>query len=219
MEFDPDRPRGLLSRADREYLLGMREMDHEQSKRNAEARIRNRVTEGITDFYLLIRNLERKDRRQIFEKGMDDPTFRYGLIGMTTFTYMGMKETGMDFAHVLEPGVTRAEEAYAAEGFDSTVDVDVTFEVDVSMEATLDSVAERLRAGEPLAPDEFLSVMGGDEDVLESVEAVTLDLKEGSVGMDDEEFVERVAGFLDGAVTWESEDRATVTVGEDVGST
>jgi len=219
MEFDPDRPRGMLSRADREYLLGLTEMEHEQSKRNAEARIRKRVTEGIVDFYLLIRNLERKDRKQIFEKGMDDPAFRYGLVGMQTFAYMGMKETGMEFEHILEPAITRAEEAYAAEGFDSTVDVDVTFDVDVTLSTGLDSVAERLRAGEAVGPNEFLSVMGGEGDVLEDVEAVTLDLSAGGIGMEHGEFVDRVAAFLDGDTTWENEERVHIAVGDDVGST
>lgn len=219
MEFDPDRPRGLLSRADREYLLGLTEMEHEQSKRNAEARIRQRVTEGIVDFYLLVRHLQRKDRKQIFEKGMDDPAFRYGLVGMQTFAYMGLKESGMEFEHILEPAITRAEEVYAAEGLDSTVDVDVTFDVDVRLGTGLDSVAERLRAGEALAPDEFLSVMGGEGDVLEDMETVTLDLTMGDIGMEHGEFVDRVAAFLDGEATWEGEDRVHIAVGDDVGAT
>jgi hypothetical protein len=218
MEFDPDRPRGLLSQADREYLLGLTEMEHEQSKRNAEARIRKRVTNGILDFYLLIRNLERKDRRQIFEKGLDDPQFRYGLIGMTTFAYMGLKESGMDFEHVLEPAITRAEEAYAAEGFESAVDVDVTFGVDVTAASSLESITTRLRAGEAVSPEEFMSVLTGDEDVLSAVEVVTLDMSKAGLGMDDEEFVDRVASFLDGDPSWIDDDRVQIPVGEEVGS-
>ncbi|WP_435363699.1 hypothetical protein [Haloarchaeobius sp. DYHT-AS-18] len=196
MEFEPDRPRGFLSPADRKYLLGLTEMTHEQSKRNAEARIRNRVTNGIVDFYLLIRNLERKDRRQIFEKGLDDPAFEYGLVGMLAFSYMGLKETGMDFEHVLAPAITRAEEAYAAEGFGTTVDVTVSLDVQVERREELDSVATRLKAGEPVAPDEFMSVMAGDDEVLDHLDAVMLDMSKGTLGMDDEEYVQRVGAFL-----------------------
>ncbi|WP_435360282.1 hypothetical protein [Haloarchaeobius sp. DFWS5] len=212
MEFDADRPRGVLSKADREYLLGLSEMTHEQSKRNAEARIRKRVTHGILDFYLLIRNLDREDRRQIFEKGLDDPGFEYGLTGMTAFTYMGLKEAGMDFEHVLAPAITRAEEAYAAEGFGTTVDVDVTFEVSVSRAERLDSVAAKLRAGEPVAPDAFMSVMAGDDEVLSDIDEVVLDVSKGNLGMEESEFIDRVGAFLGSDPEWLSDELVRIPV-------
>ncbi|WP_439026149.1 hypothetical protein [Haloarchaeobius sp. DT45] len=212
MEFEPDRPRGLLSKADRRYLLGMTEMAHDQSRRNAEARIRKRVTNGIVDFYLLIRNLERKDRRQIFEKGLEDPAFEYGLTGLLAFTYMGLKETGMDFEHVLGPAITRAEEAYAAEGFGTTVDVTVTLDVTVERAEELDSVAARLEAGEAVAPDEFMSVMAGDDEVLDRLDEVVLDMSKGNLGMDDAEYVERVGAFLGSDPEWLDDDRVRIAV-------
>ncbi|WP_435335778.1 hypothetical protein [Haloarchaeobius sp. TZWWS8] len=212
MEFEPDRPRGLLSKADREYLLGLSEMTHEQSKRNAEARIRERVTHGILDFYLLIRQLERKDRRQIFEKGLDDAQFQYGLTGMTAFAYMGLKEAGMEFEHVLAPAITRAEEAYAAEGFGTTVDVEVTFDVTVSPRERLTTVADRLRAGEAVAPDEFMSVMAGDDEVLEDIDEVVLDLSQGELGMEEGEFVDRVGAFLGSEPDWLDDEQVRIPV-------
>jgi hypothetical protein len=218
MEFDPDRPRGVLSPADREFLLGLSEMSHDQSRRNAEARIRERVTNGILDFYLLVRHLKRKDRRQIFDKNLDDTAFRYGLVGMVTFCYMGCKEQGMEFEPGLEPAIRRAEEVYAAEGFDSTVDVDVTFDVTAEPAQPIDDVAESIREGRAVTPGEFLAVMAGETEVLGEVDAVLLRLGVGDVGLDEDEFVARIASFMDGDLEWLDDDRVRVHIGSDVES-
>jgi len=217
MEFDPDRPRGVLSKADRRYLLGLTEMEHEQSRRNAEARIRERIANGIEDFYLVARRLKQKDRRQVFDKHLDETAFRYGLVGMLTFAYMGTKESGMNFEHLVEPAIRRAEEVYVAERLNSTVDVDVTFDVSVEAGTTLETVAERIREDEAVTPGEFFSVMAGDTDVLEEVESVVLQLGVADLGLEEESFVARVAEFMDGDLEWLADDRVRVHIGPDIG--
>lgn len=48
---------------------------------------------------------------------------------MQAFTRMGLKEAGLAFERLPEPGIARADETYAAGGFDGTVDVEVTVRV------------------------------------------------------------------------------------------
>lgn len=75
-------------------------MTHDQSRRNAEARIRKRVIIAIEDFTLLVHTLKPKDRDGIFG-AVDGPAF---VDGVLSFTYLGLKESGMDFESVLTPG-------------------------------------------------------------------------------------------------------------------
>lgn len=212
MKFEEDRPRGVLSRADREYLLGKTTMEHEQSRRNAEARIRKRIRNGIEDFYLIARRLERKDRRQVFDKNLEAVSFRYGLLGMLTFAYMGTKESGMDFQHLVEPAIRRAEEIYVAERLNSTVDVEVTLEVDVQAGATVETVADRIRDGQAVTPGEFFSLLAGDTDVVDEVDRVVLQLGVGDMGLEEESFVARVAEFMNGDLEWVDEDRVRIDI-------
>lgn len=196
MNFDPDRPRGILSTADREYLLGDAEMSHEQSKRNAEARIRERVTNAVLDYALLVHGLEKKDRRQIFEKSVDDPAFVDGLMAMLSFAYLGCKESGIEFEHVLGPAIRKSEEVYAADVLGTTVDVDVSLDVDARYGTELDDVTRAIRAGDPVTPAELFSVAIANDPVIDEVSTIDLQVT-GDGDRDGEDFVRRIADYLD----------------------
>jgi len=201
MRFRTDRPRGVLSRADREYLLGETEMTHEQSERNAEARIRERVRDAVLDFNLLVHTLAAKDRRQVFEKSIDDREFVEGLTAMLSFAYMGLKESGVEFDHVLVPAIRKSEEVYAADALGSSVDVEVTFDVETRVRTALDDVTARIEAGEPVAPTELFSLVVGDGTALGDVDEVVVQRGTGEDPRDGNGFVERIAAFLDAEVT------------------
>lgn len=62
-----DRPRGILSKADRQFLAGESNLK-EQSKRKRRKVIRQRVFHGILDFWLLVDYLSDKDVEQIFDQ-------------------------------------------------------------------------------------------------------------------------------------------------------
>ena len=199
MNDDTDRPRGILSPADREFLLGETEMEHDQSARNARARIRNRVTNGILDFVLLVHALEKTDRRQIFETAVDEGPFVDGLMAQLSFAYMGCKESGVEFAEVLEPAIRKSEEVYAAEVLGTTSNVDVSLDIDVEYGTELDDVTAAIRAGDAVTPAELFSVAIANDPVLDDVEAIDLHLT-GDGPHDDAAFVERIATYLDAAV-------------------
>ncbi|TYL38086.1 hypothetical protein CV102_12830 [Natronococcus pandeyae] len=207
MNTDIDRDRGILTPADRAFLLGEREMGHEQSRRNAEARIRRRVTDAILDFDLLLHTFSEKDRRQVFDELTADPDHLDALRAMLAFAYIGTDEHGLDFEEILVPAVRHSEEACAASRLDANVSVDVTFEVETSVESTLEGVAERLEAGDPVTPQELFSlVMQGDHDP-GRYDRIALVVPEEGV---DDQFLERLATYLEGEVRRPTPSRAVI---------
>ncbi|MFB6129217.1 MAG: hypothetical protein ABEJ28_00155 [Salinigranum sp.] len=191
MNGDTDRPRGILTRADREYLLGEAVMTHEQSRRNAEARIRERVVNAVLDFTLLVHALKRKDRRQIFEKSVDDPAFVDGAMAMLAFAYAGLEESGVAFESVLEPAIRRAEEARAAD-VGSAVDVTVDFDVETRVRTDLDDVEARIGDGRPVTPRELFALVVAADGSLDAEEVLLRRRPD-----DEDGFADRIADYLD----------------------
>lgn len=213
MNTDTDRDRGLLSPADRGYLLGEREMSHDQSRRNAEARIRNRVRDGILDFDLLLHTLSRKDREQVFADVHTDDAFLDGLRAMVAFAYVGASEQGLPFEEVLVPAVRNSEEAIAAKQAGENVSVDVTFDVETTVEDSLEGIAGRLEAGDPVTPRQlFALVMEGEHDPTDHDEIVLVRAGGESPHDDgvDDQFLERLAAYLETDLDLETEGRAVI---------
>ncbi|MXV61388.1 hypothetical protein GS429_04775 [Natronorubrum sp. JWXQ-INN-674] len=217
MNTNTDRERGVLSPADRAYLLGEREMSHDQSKRNAEARIRRRIHAAALDFDLLLHTLPEKDRKQVFEQTATDEAFLDGLRAMFAFVYLGTTNYGVDFESVLEPAVRNSEEYLAAADREESVSVDVTFEVEATIESSLEGIAERLADGEPVTPRELFSlVMQGSCDVgqYERITVVHADGGDNDGDGDDGDSggpsLERLATYLDGDLERVSDGRAVI---------
>lgn len=119
-----ERPRGGLSKADREYLLGERNYSSKQAERNTRARIRKRLIHSLIDFSLALEALPEKDRQQIFSPNeVPHPDLGSGLVGTLGFLYMGLTDMGeLEFEDILLEGINRAE---AKRGFIAEVDLDV----------------------------------------------------------------------------------------------
>lgn len=62
--LEADRKRGILTKNDREYLLGERELEG-QDERNARYRIRQRIVQALADLVLIFRELDLDDMDQI----------------------------------------------------------------------------------------------------------------------------------------------------------
>ncbi|WP_436348816.1 hypothetical protein [Natronorubrum sp. FCH18a] len=67
-----ERPRGILSPADRRYLLGETDYSSDQSERDARYRIRNRLYNGVLDLNLALHYLESRDFEMVLEKLEED---------------------------------------------------------------------------------------------------------------------------------------------------
>jgi len=105
-----DRPRGILSPADRAYLRGETAFESGQSERNARARIRERVQAALYDADLLADALEERDRELVFDKHVgDDPEGVRALIAAVAFLYRGAEDADLSFETLLEEGISRAE--------------------------------------------------------------------------------------------------------------
>ena len=210
MNTDIDRPRGFLTEADRAYLLGETEMSHEGSKRNAEARIRNRTRHAILDFDLLTHVLAKKDRRQVFDRAGSDDELLGGLTAMLAFAYLGLREQGVDFEEVLVPAVRSAEEAYAADQLEAKVAVDVSFDVETTVEATHEGIAARLAAGDPVTPRELFSLALERGHDVTAYDRVVLAVTDET----DETFLERLAEYHGGRLERPTASRAVIAFDE-----
>ncbi|MFP8957419.1 hypothetical protein ACLI4Y_11870 [Natrialbaceae archaeon A-CW3] len=209
MNTDVDRERGLLTPADRAFLLGERELSHDQSRRNAEARIRRRVTDGVLDFDLLLHTLSEKDRTQVFADVHTDDAFLDALRAMLAFAYVGAREQGLPFEEVLVPAVRGSEEAIAAKQDGANVSVDVTFEVETTVEDTLEGVAGRLEAGDPVTPRELFSLVMEDDHDPTQHDEIVLVRTDAADGVDDQ-FLERLASYLEADLSRETETRVVL---------
>jgi len=155
---DGDRERGILSEADRAYLRGATEFSSVQSERNARARIRDRLFEGVRDFELLVEHLDDRDRELVFEKRLGNVAGAEAfdaLVSALALLYQGVGDTDLDFEAVLNEAVNVAE---AGEGRAATVDLDVTYE-----RLSPESLLHKLESGDELSLTELAYLHGHDD--------------------------------------------------------
>ncbi len=153
-----ERKRGILSRADREYLRGETSLGSTQSERNTRARIRDRIYNSILDFELLVECLSEHDRKLIFEKrfeNMDGTEAFDSLVSAVSFLYRATADTSLDFETVLNEGINVAEVKDARV---ATVQLDLTFH-----SLTADQLLHKLESGETLSLTEIAYLHESDE--------------------------------------------------------
>jgi len=207
MNTDTDRERGVLSPADRAYLLGEREMNHEQSKRNAEARIRRRIHAATLDFDLLLHTLPEKTANRSSNGRRPTKRFSTDFGRCSRSSISAPSKYGVDFEAILEPAVRSSEEYLAATNREETVSVDVTFDVETTVESSLGDLTERLAAQEPVTPRELFSiVMQGDYDATRHDRITVVRTADG----DGEPSLERLAAYLDGELRHVTDSRAVI---------
>lgn len=142
-----ERDRGILTPADRAYLRGDRSFGSVQSERNARARIRDRVYDGVRDFELLVERLDDRDRELAFEsRGGGVETFD-GLVATLAFVYRVADDAGLDFERVVTEAVNVAE---AGADRAASVDLDVTYHA-----LSAGELLDRLERGESLSLTEL----------------------------------------------------------------
>jgi hypothetical protein len=149
------RDRGILTPADRAFLTGQSTMESEQSKRDARYRIRNRLSNGVLDFEVLLSSLEAKDRQKVFEKFLDEDEYPGGITSThpltraLSFFYVGIDEQE-EFDEVLELAIEEAERHRGR----VVNNIDVEISVD-SEQPDVDGLINRIRAGESLCDEEL----------------------------------------------------------------
>lgn len=125
----PERPRGILSQADREYLRGEKEFGWEQSASNARARIRERVVEAFRDFQLL-ETLEDRDREMVFEE-LSPGEVAACTADLLEFVYRGVGYDASALEQIVaravyngEMGVSRSEHSGRVQDVQASIEIE-----------------------------------------------------------------------------------------------
>lgn len=153
-----ERDRGILSKADRAYLRGETELGSVQSERNARARVRDRIFDGILDFEVLVEHLSERDRELVVENRFEeiDGTEAFdALVSAVAFLYQTTRDTDLDFEAVLNEAVNLAE---ASDDRAAKVDLDLTFQ-----SLTAEQLRHKLERGESLSLTEIAFLHGSDD--------------------------------------------------------
>ncbi|WP_280536642.1 hypothetical protein [Halopenitus sp. POP-27] len=143
---DADRPRGILTPSDRDFLLGRKTDYTEHSKKQKRNRIRRRVRNAVIDFSILFEHLEQRDRETVFDpKDEDREAFTQGVIDMLAFLHLGSMGYHTPFKEMLAEGVGKAEQRLAGSDFRM---VNVEFNVDPVGQIDVDEVIEKIENDE-----------------------------------------------------------------------
>jgi hypothetical protein len=126
--YDVDRPRGILSTEDREFLLGEREYSTPAGARRRRQKIRERVTHAMLDFQIL-QYLEGRDRNQIFAGKDRRNLLASGFSGGFLFLYDALARAREDTKHIdmnLEVYLSQAiEHVEKTRGHRATLDLEI----------------------------------------------------------------------------------------------
>ena len=131
-----DRPQGMLTYADREYLLGETEPETAAAERKKRERIRRRVRHGIIDFGLAAQ-LAWDDQQLIFDDLVDDTgtiadeALYEGLVEMFEFMLRNMTVQGASFDRLLRLCLQRSLGVYYLWFEGVLVEVNIKHEVGV----------------------------------------------------------------------------------------
>jgi len=184
----PDRPRGVLTPSDREFLLGRKTDYTEHSKKQKRNRIRRRLRNAILDFTILFEELEDRDRETVFNPE-DEAREEYtkGITNMLGFLHLGTMGYYTPFKHMLAEGVNKAEQKLAGSDYRM---VTVYFNVDPVGQIDVDEVIDKLELSQfdEITDEElraFVRLLAESDEF--SASSTRLEMKEQM-----DEFMERV---------------------------
>ncbi|WP_121741015.1 hypothetical protein [Natronorubrum halophilum] len=139
---DSDRPRGILTPSDRDFLLGRKTDYTDHSKKQKRNRIRRRVRNAVLDFSILFEYLEERDLNTVFDpddEGRD--AYTQGITDMLAFLHLGTMGYHTPFKDMLSEGVGKAEQQLAGSNYRM---VNVEFNVKPVGQIDVDEVVEKL---------------------------------------------------------------------------
>ncbi|WP_408957438.1 hypothetical protein [Natrinema sp. 74] len=143
---DADRPRGILTPSDRDFLLGRKTDYTDHSKKQKRNRIRRRVRNAILDFSILFEYMEERDRETVFDPDAEDrDAYTQGITDMLAFLHLGTMGYHTPFKDMLSEGVGKAEQRLAGSNYRM---VNVEFNVEPVGQIDVDEVVEKLENGE-----------------------------------------------------------------------
>lgn len=126
-----ERPRGILSKVDREFLCGNKQYEHSQSEANRRQDIRKRVSNSFQDFVLLAFLLSEEEREQITQQ-KDPEDLDIELSAMISFIYLCVDQDKDHLENIIETGVLwgandHQEKRWSGEAIEVDTSIDVTY--------------------------------------------------------------------------------------------
>lgn len=148
-----ERPRGMLTDTDRQFMWGVKEYPHESTASNRRADIRERMENGLRDlFYLTM--LSDRDRERILddlEEHGEPGELRSAIASLIQFLYIGLDADEEWFEETLAHGIGNAENELLPDDktyySGASVEAGVDVEIDIKRGFDVDEIEERLRAG------------------------------------------------------------------------
>lgn len=151
-----ERPRGILSHTDRQYLAGLKDYKHEQSEANRRQDIRNRVANGLQDFLLLWCLVNEDDAAMIFASLHEERVLNDSLAAAIAFMYRGLDRDEARLETIIEDGVYAGANVDKSGRWAGDVEsVDTT--IDVERNPDVNEIYRRFKQGEgaQLTPTEI----------------------------------------------------------------
>lgn len=152
-ETEINRGRGVLTSSDRKFLAGQTDMEAE-SERQARQRIRDRIKNGLRDFWFIQHGLPEKDRELIADDIWADagPLWQ-GYIDMLGFFYRLETENNYDLEGDLFNAIKEAESIMQQDRA-AKISVDVEFSVERKIVNEHSDLNEKFENNEPMTPEE-----------------------------------------------------------------
>ncbi|GAB3419810.1 hypothetical protein GCM10027435_21670 [Haloparvum alkalitolerans] len=139
---DADRPRGILTPSDRDFLLGRKTDYTDHSRKQKRNRIRRRVRNAILDFSILFECMEERDLNTVFDPDDEDrEAYTQGITDMLAFLHLGTMGYHTPFKDMLSEGVGKAEQRLAGSNYRM---VNVEFNVEPVGQIDVDEVVSKL---------------------------------------------------------------------------
>jgi hypothetical protein len=141
-----DRPRGILSPTDRDYLCGLKDYSHSQTELNRQQSIRERTVESIRDFDLLWLLLDESEREKIID-AFETEEVNAAFSSMVAFMYIGLDQDTDRIEGILEQGIYEAVNHDLSGRWPGGAN-DVSVDINIDRHPDVDELYERFKEGE-----------------------------------------------------------------------
>jgi hypothetical protein len=141
-----DRPRGILSPTDRDYLCGLKDYSHSQTELNRQQSIRERTVEGIRDFDLLWLLLDESEWEKIMD-AFETEEVNAAFSSMVAFMYIGLNQDTDRIEGILEQGIYEAVNHDLSGRWPGGAN-DVSVDINIDRHPDVDELYERFKKGE-----------------------------------------------------------------------
>lgn len=175
-----DRPPGILTRGDREYLLGEKDYKSVEAESNKRRAIRKRIRNGLLDFGLIERHLGVKDRDKIFEQAaQSDDAARADFVEaielLISWLYLGLKKGGFNAKAIFESGIEIGESEFGIGGSAKIVQSEVNLNIRTREIEGVQQTIDKLESGKPVEAYQLYQLIQNDVAVdLDDVDEVVV---------------------------------------------